>query len=79
MTKEEQLQYASVNYSVGDLITRDNFCSNRDSTKIIEDIRLYHMFGDSVYLGKTQIFCGTNKVWAMNKTRENNEPNYEIY
>lgn len=76
------LQHAQDNYSIGDRISRKGFNSNRN-TVIIErgETNYHHYYCDDIYLGQNQIYCGDNKIWAINLSRSNNDntPQYEIY
>lgn len=85
MTRKEMLQYAEDNYSFGDTISRSKFVSNNDttiikSTKTGDPNNIPHFFGgcDSIFLGRTQIYCGESRTWATNLTKES-FPQYEIY
>ena len=81
MTREEMLQYAKDNYSIGDRISRKGFSTNRNTVTIERGEQDYHYWYEDIYLGKNQIYCGNNKVWAVNLSRSNNDntPQYEIY
>lgn len=80
MIREEKLQYAIDNYSIGNKVSRKNFYSNDSECYIIKSDSDHHFFGESIYLGKTQIYCGRNHVWAKNLTIKTKQTtNYEIY
>jgi len=78
---DDKLEFAK-RYSFGDNISREGFEANEDSTIIARsdkeqyNVPHYHIT-DSIFLGKNQIYCSRNNIWAViiNKT----ESNYEIY
>ena len=75
------LQYAQDNYAIGDEISRKGFSANRNTVTIKSGDQGYHYYYEDIYLGKNQIYCGENKVWAVNLFRSSNDntPSYEIY
>jgi len=75
------LQYAKDNYSIGDRISRKGFKTNCDTVIIESGNQGHHHYYQDIYLGRNQIYCGDNKVWAVNLSRSNNDntPQYEIY
>lgn len=74
------LQYAQDNYAIGDEISRKGFSTNRNTVIIKSGSQGYHHYCRDIYLGRNQIYCGDNKVWAVNLSRSNNNtPQYEIY
>jgi hypothetical protein len=71
--KENKLQYARDNYSIGDKIIRNGFDTNSDPVtieinRITPESNKPHFFGNnnSIYLGINQIYCGYNNLWAIN-------------
>jgi len=84
MTDEQKLQYARDNYSIGDKISRRGFRCNTD-TVIIKPSKVPKEVGPELYsdihvfYGSSQVYCGSNNIWAVVVSKEKTEPNYEIY